>query len=486
MKCPTPFSTAEALAKVVRCGTLCYKIIIFIKIYPMKKLSFFFLICFILLLFSGSSYAQVWDTIGNANFSAGITLYTSMAIDNGGTPYVAYQDGSVHLKATVMKYNGSNWVNVGSPGFSDSTAEYLSFAMDRNNVPYVAFGDDIYGNVTVMKYDGSNWIDVGSPGFGTAIMTGGNWLTIDSGGTPYVAYSTGVVPKATVMKYDGSNWVYVGTPGFSAGEAQYITIAVDRNGTPYVSYRDYANGDAITVMKYDGSNWVNVGSPGFSPTGVALSSLAIDSAGTPYVAFKDNGDSNKATVMKYDGSNWTYVGSRGFTYLGVTDVVLTIDKNGTLYVALSDDIMTVMKYDGVNWVTVGYPHFSSVAVYFPFMAIDTGGTLYVSFTDANASDGNKATVMRYGFPASVKNISAKAPSLTLFPNPTHNAFTLHLTTPQKEDADIIITNFLGEKVKQLTAYTNEDREIQLNAAPGVYFVTAVTKEGNVSGKIAIQ
>ena len=45
---------------------------------------------------------------------------------------------------------------------------------------------------------------------------------------------------------------------------------------------------------------------------------------------------------------------------------------------------------------------------------------------------------------------------------------------------------LGEKVKQLTATTNTDTQIQLNVPPGIYFISAVTKEGSVNEKIEIQ
>jgi hypothetical protein len=46
-----------------------------------------------------------------------------------------------------------------------------------------------------------------------------------------------------------ASWKVVGSGGFSAGEADYISIAVDGSGVPYVAYQDVTNGKA-TVMKF--------------------------------------------------------------------------------------------------------------------------------------------------------------------------------------------------------------------------------------------
>ena len=89
------------------------------------------------------------------------------------------------------------------------------------------------------------------------------------------------------------------------------------------------------------------------------------------------------------------------------------------------------------------------------------------------------------FPASVPVIE-KADRVEIFPNPSAGLFTLHITSLQKEPATITITNMLGEKVKQFIAATNEDIAVQADAAPGIYFVTAVTKNETITKKIIIE
>ena len=46
-----------------------------------------------------------WKNVGNAHFSAGEAIYTSLAISPSGQPYVAYFDTGNSGKATVMKFD---------------------------------------------------------------------------------------------------------------------------------------------------------------------------------------------------------------------------------------------------------------------------------------------------------------------------------------------------------------------------------------------
>jgi hypothetical protein len=63
----------------------------------------------------------------------------------------------------------------------------------------------------------------------------------------------------TVMKFDGTNWVNVGNAGFSSYAADYISLAFNTDGQPYVAYMDSWNANKATAMTFDGTHWVNVG-----------------------------------------------------------------------------------------------------------------------------------------------------------------------------------------------------------------------------------
>jgi hypothetical protein len=67
------------------------------------------------------------------------------------------------------------------------------------------------------------------------------------------------------MKFDGISWVNVGDAGFSANVASSTCLAINRQGEPYVAYRDQANNWGITVMRYRSNAGISeLTSPGIS------------------------------------------------------------------------------------------------------------------------------------------------------------------------------------------------------------------------------
>lgn len=247
--------------------------------------------------YDGSS----WVNVGSTNFSSAGASYTSLAIDPSGTPYVAYKDAYyMHTdRATVMKYNGSSWVAVGTPGFSAGAANYTSLAIDGGGTPYVAYSDGANSNkVSVMKYTGSAWVQVGAAGFSAGAASYVS-LAIDNSGIPYVAYKDGGNSnKATVMKFNGTSWVNLGSAGFTPGTADYTSLAIDHSNIPYIVFSNGASSNKATVMKYNGSSWAVYGNSGYSAGTATYTSIAIDAYGIPVTAFQDAGSSSRIFGMK--------------------------------------------------------------------------------------------------------------------------------------------------------------------------------------------
>jgi len=490
--------------------------------------------------YNGSS----WVTVGSAGFSAGAVDCVTLAIDGSGTPYVGYVDSANGRKATVMKYNGSSWIPVGAVAFTAGAINSTAIALDASGTPYIVFADTDYAKATVMKFSGSSWVIVGSAGFSVSYVNA-TAIAIDGGGTPYVVYADGGLGnKAVVMKYDGAGWVALGgSGGLSVGAAWWTNIAIDGSGTPYVAYEDSALGSKATVIKYTGSSWVPVGITAFSASVAAYTSLAINGSGTPYIVYRDNGYGSKVTVM--DALNIAPVIGADSLCTGTTATLVDTAGSGTWIcsnlalatIGSSTGIVTGVSAGAViisytasgisSTVRVTINQSPNAATITGLDSLCPGGTITLTdpatpgvwssthtaiatitsaglvaaiasgldtarYIVSNSCGSDTATfpfVVRpvSECPTEVKNINTtRTNPLTIFPNPNQGAFTLLLSTPTNEPAQITITNILGEKIKEYNIPTNQETTIQLDAPPGMYFLTAVSAEGMQYGKVVVR
>jgi hypothetical protein len=291
--------------------------------------------------FSPDGLNRKWTVVGTNTMSADNGGVMSLAFDSTGTPIVAYSDGNAGREATVRKLVGGTWTLVGNAGFSTGSVVDPSLAIDlKTGTLYVAYIDNANGNkASVQSFflnGGTNWGFVGAPGFSLQPADYIS-LALDSAGTPYVACSDGTGRKATVRKLVGGTWTVVGNAGFSAGPAVYTSLALDSTGTPWVAYFDESIGGKATVQKLVSASggWTVVGNAGFSAGQAYYTSLALDSTGTPFVAYQD-GLFGKATVQKLVNGFWTVVGTAGFSAGEAASTCLALDKTGRPMVAYSD------------------------------------------------------------------------------------------------------------------------------------------------------
>lgn len=144
----------------------------------------------------------------------------------------------------------------------------------------------------------------------------------------------------------------MGQADFSTGAANYISIALDANGIPYVTYSDAGNGSMAIVKKFEGGSWVDVGTPGISTGSTYLNCLAIAGNGTLYAAYRDT----EVRIKMFDGTTWVDVGSSPTANAG--KLAFAIDGNNVPYVAYvptSQLEIAVKKFYGSNWSAVGTP-----------------------------------------------------------------------------------------------------------------------------------
>jgi trimeric autotransporter adhesin len=121
------------------------------------------------------------------------------------------------------------------------------------------------------------------------------------------------------------------------------------------------------------------------------------------------------------------------------------------------------------------------------------GTATISYTINNgcgvASVTRTVTVKPLGGTcvSGVNPIAVQAGTeLKIFPNPNTGMFTVNLLSENNLTADVVITNIVGETVKEYTTTTNKAVDIKLDRPTGIYFLTAKTATGIYVSRVMIQ
>jgi len=113
------------------------------------------------------------------------------------------------------------------------------------------------------------------------------------------------------------------------------------------------------------------------------------------------------------------------------------------------------------------------------LALDPRGQLYIA-DKANNRIRELSSVLK------VNNVTSPQAAIKLYPNPNTGAFTLSITSPYNEDANVTITNLTGETMAKLTAVTNKATSIDIEAPPGIYFLSAATAHGVLNEKVVVR
>lgn len=85
----------------------------------------------------------------------------------------------------------------------------------------------------------------------------------------------------------------------------------------------------------------------------------------------------------------------------------------------------------------------------------------------------------------VDNVVNVAGEMKVYPNPNDGVFTVNLLSDVTESATIVITNIVGQEVKEVTTVTNKPLGIQLDMAAGVYMLTGFTAHGTYTAKVTV-
>lgn len=240
------------------------------------------------------------------------------------------------------------------------------------------------------------WTPLGAPGISTGPAEYIS-LALDPQDTPYVAFKDGNAGKASVMKFVNGQWEYVGGAGLSTGEANELFLAIDKQGIPYLVYQDdAANNRRLAVKRFTAGQWESVGSGNISPGAANMMQIAFDSLNNPYVLYRDHPNKTRATVVKFSNNVWTNVGAP-VTSEFANEMALALDSQNTPYVVYSDGTdnyrLSVKKFDGTAWNYVGDPKLTTGQSTNHAITIGPDNVPYIAFS--NGDNSYRTTVRKF-------------------------------------------------------------------------------------------
>lgn len=346
--------------------------------------------------------SSTWETVGDAGFSIGATSYTNIVIDAKGIPIVAYMDASNGNRITVQRFQENRWSVVGTVGFSEPSGGYLSLVIDNDNIPYVSYrGQDARVKVSRFNPHLQLWEQVGT---GALSIGAGAYTSLSyAGGKLYAAYQdAGLANQVAVKQFitSGGGWEDLGSGRVSSAvRATFADVAVDNKENIYITYQDVNGGNKASVKSYrkDKNAWEVLGSSAISEGAASYTSLALSKDGTPYISYQDGNVFNKLTAKRYNPANnsWEALGTAGITD-GTVSYNDIADLSGFPLVVFADGAnggkLSSMSFDGTAWQSAGTAISAGQAVY-PSLASDLNSTAFVAYLDASL--GRMLVVKKY-------------------------------------------------------------------------------------------
>jgi len=259
-------------------------------------------------VWSGSGWdIEAIDTEGWSGMGA------SLALDSHDYPHISYYRAPApndpEPKPHELKYaawNGSSWeieIVDASPIVAFYPAGGTSLALDANDRPHVAYSDpDSYDpspSSRVLKYaawNGSTW-DI------QTVDSGGDVgqfrsLALDANGYPHISYRDFTNRHLKYAAWNGTSWD-VQTVDYSWKVGQYTSLALDGNGYPHISYYDwiYDTTGSLKYAAWNGTSW-NIETVDSGGSVGQWNLLALDPSGDAHISYfdKTNRDLKYATT----------------------------------------------------------------------------------------------------------------------------------------------------------------------------------------------
>ncbi len=310
-----------------------------------------------------------WD-LRVADPGPGTGLYTSIAIDPGGAPWISYvnaSDGTVRLAHRA----GSMWSSeiIAGPGISFGET---SVAISRNGTFHVSYFDPTKDAVEYAARGPTGWsltrIDTG-------FAEGFDSLALDSSGRPAIVY-VGFDGSLRYAFWNDTAWS-VEIVDRTTVTCRYPDLAFDPLDRPQISY--YGNGTLLYANKNRGG-WSHTVVDS-TPFAGWFSHIRVDSRGVVHIAYYA---SSNASLMYAtgDATGWSLglidpAGDAGYDLSFVLDAN---DRAQVSYYARNAGVLRYAMETSQGWVRETVDD-GGVVGWYTGIATDSAGLPHISYYD---------------------------------------------------------------------------------------------------------
>ncbi|MBS3817382.1 MAG: hypothetical protein KGY76_07460 [Candidatus Thermoplasmatota archaeon] len=212
---------------------------------------------------------------------------------------------------------------------AENTGEVTSVALSPSGEPRILYYDVTESTVNYASKTGDSWDkesieEVGEEGSDISSGMYDVSLSVDSEGTPHVSYHDFSEEVMKYAKKEEGSW---DIKAFEQS-AEYMDLALDNRDRPHVSYI----GEGLEYTRWDSSSWINttVDEEGMI---MQYNSIDVDAEGTPHISYCDHAGDVTLKYATKQGDSWSTeeVDSGGGMYSSIQ-----VDKEDRPHISYSE------------------------------------------------------------------------------------------------------------------------------------------------------
>ena len=386
----------------------------------------------------------------------------------------------IHLSETV---GGGIWISSSPVAIVDGSGNVTGVSSGTVSISYLlsnGCGSSVATHVVTVyalaaSISGGDSVGIDSTLVLSNSSPGGTWTIDTAGGIATIIDSSGVVTGHVA----GSTTVTYTVTNLCGTSSSTMTLYVG----PLPSAGSIIGSDTVCVgltttlsdTLAPGGSWTTSSDTlATIDAGGVVHGIAVGFVIVTYTVHNAFGSSS-ATYVEFIGQRPIItIVARSITTLGVNNLIKGYPFGGT-YSATDGSLGTfVGSSDSGGVYSIGF-----------YIATNIGTNIIHYRVHTPCGDADSTFGITVLPKVKVNSTNSDASVLNVYPNPNTGAFIMNLTTENNEPASVVITNIVGEKVKEFTISTNNTTNIKLDQPAGIYFLSANTATGRYTAKLIV-